>query len=74
MGPFNQIWPNNYQKVPKWPLQGLKNAIFHDPTPEYDHSDFFSQKNVLDVDFDPNLLKRDFFRKWPKIGQKMRKI
>ena len=26
------------------------------------------------VDFDPNLPKWDFFRKWPKIGQKMRKI
>ena len=35
---------------------------------------FLVRKMPLDVDFDPNLLKRDFFRKWPKIGQKMRKI
>ena len=35
---------------------------------------FLVRKMPLIVDLDPNLPKRDFFRKWPKIGQKMRKI
>ena len=29
---------------------------------------------LVDVDFDPNLGKRDFLGKWPKIGKKMRKF
>ena len=35
---------------------------------------FLVRKMPLVVDFDPNLPKRDFFQKWPKVGQKMRKI
>ena len=48
MGPFYQNWPNNGQKVPKWPPYGPKNDVFHNMTPDYDHSDFFSEKNSLD--------------------------
>ena len=32
------------------------------------------EKMPMDVDFDPNLGKRDFFGKWPKIGKKNEKI
>ena len=35
---------------------------------------FLVRKIAFVVDFDPNLPKWDFFRKWPKIGQKMIKI
>ena len=35
---------------------------------------FLVRKMPLIVNLDPNLPKQDFFRKWPKIGQKMRKI
>ena len=74
MGPLSQNRPNKGQKVPKWPPQELKYAIFQNLSPEYDYSDFLVRKIPFVVDFDPNLPKWDFFRKWPKIGQKMRKI
>ena len=47
MGPFNQNWPNNGQKVPKWHLKGLKYAIFQNLSPDSENSEFFSEKNAL---------------------------
>ena len=61
MGPFNQNWPNNGQKVPKWPPKVLKKAVFHNLTPDYENSEFFSDKNGLCLAFGAKLSKTKFF-------------
>ena len=61
MGHFNQNWQNNGQKVPKWPLNGPINAVFHNLSSYYHHSDFFSEKNALGCWFWAKLSKTNFF-------------
>ncbi len=61
MGPFNHNWPNNGQKVPKWPPKVLKKAVFHNLTPDYENSEFFSDKNCLCLAFGAKFSKTKFF-------------
>ena len=61
MGPFNQNWPNNCQKVPKWPRYVPKNTIFHNLTLDCENSEFFSEKNGLCLAFGAKLSKTKFF-------------
>ena len=68
---IGQIWHKNGQK-------GLRNAqnmpFFKIWLRIMIIQIFLVRKMPLVVDFDANLTKREFFRKVPKIGKKMRKI
>ena len=61
MGPFNQNWPNNGHKVPKWPWYVPKNAVFHNLTLDSENSEFFSEKTALGCWFWPKFRKTAFF-------------